>query len=429
MSTLVRAFLIVFLGSAVGAARSHGAQAASQEPCTPDEGNRAENVAGTLKDWDAVYRYFKEFHHCDGGAIAELSDDSIIRLLLKDWDHIDVYCRLAANDKRFETFVLKHIDELSSREDLEAIAKNAKSLCPLGRSSQCQEIESAVADVLSDTHPLLGILEDIPGRFGHKESVRAVRVLFQEDGGEWQPFRSECRDPACLRITAAQYPEEVTWTIAFDGKNLGQITTRRASEYKFSIDVGLEEITNSGLAPTIGTRSKAYSGFAEVEVYRPLVAVSEPNLTDPERWKPVTLSQEMVATLRQQFRNKFTNVTNCTNPGENTLKPWQYADHDIAMGKAYGSQKGWFIAEMKLTQYRCYSPIDGDGPFAAQWYVVEPAGTTRFLDSGMWLVDAGDYDADGKSELLFAINRYDIGGYELFYDEFTKHSVFKFFYH
>ena len=37
----------------------------------------------------------------------------------------------------------------------------------------------------------------------------------------------------------------------------------------------------------------------------------------------------------------------------------------------------------------------------------------RFLDSGMRLVDAGDYDRDGKSELLFSINRYGIGWYEL----------------
>jgi hypothetical protein len=429
MSRVVGAVLIVFLSGAIAAPYSHGAQTENWKPCTTDEANHAFHESNRLKDWDAVYRYFKELGHCDSGAIAELSDDSIIRLLLKDWSHFDVYSHLAANDKRFERFVLRHIDELASREELEGIARNAKSLCPQGQSSVCQEIESAVADLLSDTHPLLGVLEDIPGRFGHEASVRAVRVLFQEGGGDWQPFRSECRDPACLKATTAQYPEEVTWTIAFDGKNLGQVNTRRPSEYKFSADVGLEEITSIGSVPTVGKRSKNYSGFAETDVYRPLVAISEPNFADPERWKPVTLSSEMVAALRQQFRNKFANVSNCANPDENVLKPWQYAEHDIAIGKAYGSQKGWFVAEMKLTEYRCDGPLDGSGPFVAQWYVVDPAGTIRFLDSGMWLVDAGDYDGDGKSELVFAIDRYDIGGYELFYDEFRKHAVFRFFYH
>ena len=47
----------------------------------------------------------------------------------------------------------------------------------------------------------------------------------------------------------------------------------------------------------------------------------------------------------------------------------------------------------------------------------------------MWLVDAGDYDNDGKSEVLFSIAGYDRGGYELFYDDFQKHASFEFGYH
>ena len=60
---------------------------------------------------------------------------------------------------------------------------------------------------------------------------------------------------------------------------------------------------------------------------------------------------------------------------------------------------------------------------------MNPTGAIRFLDSGMRLVDAGDYDRDGKFELLFSINRYGIGGYELFYDEFRKHATLQFIYH
>jgi hypothetical protein len=47
----------------------------------------------------------------------------------------------------------------------------------------------------------------------------------------------------------------------------------------------------------------------------------------------------------------------------------------------------------------------------------------------MWLVDAGDYGNDGRSELLFSIDRYNRGGYELFYDDFRKRAVFEFSYH
>jgi len=254
-------------------------------------------------------------------------------------------------------------------------------------------------------------------------------VLFQKNGNEWQPFRSECGDVACLKATAAQYPREATWTIAFDGKNLGQITTRAPLEFKLYADVGLEEITSAGSVATVGKRSQNYAGFAGGEVYRPLVAISQANFADPEGWKQAKLPNQITASLREKFRNKFLKVSNCTNPDQGVRAPWLYRDEDIAIGKAYGSQKKWFVAGMKLDGWRCDGPIEDGGPFDVQWYVVDPAGTIRFLDSGMWLVDAGDYDNDGKSELVFAINRYDAGGYELFYDEFRKRAVFQFIYH
>jgi hypothetical protein len=47
----------------------------------------------------------------------------------------------------------------------------------------------------------------------------------------------------------------------------------------------------------------------------------------------------------------------------------------------------------------------------------------------MWLVDAGDYDNDGKSELVFSIDRDNRGGYELFYDTLRRHVTFEFNYH
>jgi hypothetical protein len=55
--------------------------------------------------------------------------------------------------------------------------------------------------------------------------------------------------------------------------------------------------------------------------------------------------------------------------------------------------------------------------------------SARFLGAGMWLVDAGDYDNDGKSEVLFSIDQYNRGGYILFYDDFKKQAVFEFSYH
>ena len=274
---------------------------------------------------------------------------------------------------------------------------------------------------------VLGVLEDIPGKYQGESDSRRVRVLFQKTGDDWKAFPSECATQDCLKTIGSEYPPEMTWTIAFDGKNLGQITSRTPTAYGFYSDVGLQDITSAGPIPTVGKKSAEVGGFLGVPVVRPLVANSEPYFKDPEAWKPTRLTTARVAALQQEFRKKFPNVTNCANPYENIQRPWQYRDQDIQLSKAYSSNKNWSLAPLRLDGWRC----DGEtgGAFIGQWFVINPEGHVSFLGQGMWLVDAGDYDNDGKSEIMFAIGGYNRDGYELFYDDFKKHVAFEFSYH
>lgn len=418
----------------------NAAQTTNRKPCTFEEVNRALDESDRLKDWDAVYRFWKAYHgRCLSGPVWEGSADSIVRLLVRDWNHFVDFARLASNDEAFEEFVVNNISELASQEELSAIRKNASALCPTGQAELCKQIENEVGSVFSSLQEsksslqesnevTLGVLEDLPGGDEKAPNFRAVRALFQKRGNEWQSFRTDCRDLACLGKLAAEYPQQVTWTVAFDGKDLGEIFARGFSEFKYFADIGLEEITSSGPVPAVGKRSESYGRFANGKVYRPLVVISSPNFSDPEVWKPVTLSADLVTALRRQFRQKFPTVSNCTNPDENILKPWHYSDDEMSLGKAYGSRKKWFLASVRLEDYRCDGPQDDGSPFESQWFAVDPGGRIRFLGSGMWLVDAGDYDNDGKSELVFASGREGVAGYKLFYDEFRKCAVFEFAY-
>lgn len=51
------------------------------------------------------------------------------------------------------------------------------------------------------------------------------------------------------------------------------------------------------------------------------------------------------------------------------------------------------------------------------------------INSFAFLVDAGDYDGDGKSEILFWFERYNRDGYVLFYDKCSKFDEFTWPYH
>lgn len=280
---------------------------------------------------------------------------------------------------------------------------------------------------LSAQAHFLGVLEDVPGVYVGDPDHRTIRVAFKKNGDEWSPLPNSCGDEKCLSSVVSAYPREVKWVVTFDGKQIGTVTGQTQEKFEFYSHIGLQKILGDGPVPTVGKKSAEFSGFFDGPVYRPLVVNSQPYFADPDSWKPVTPDSNLTTRLRQEFRKKFPNVTNCEDAGQNAAKSWAYQDSNIKISKTYSSASGWFIAAVLLDGYQCDGPYDS--PFIDQWFAVSVQGTVKFLDEGMWLVDAGDYDNNGKSELLFAIDRYNRGGYELFYNEFTKHAKFEFSYH
>jgi hypothetical protein len=45
------------------------------------------------------------------------------------------------------------------------------------------------------------------------------------------------------------------------------------------------------------------------------------------------------------------------------------------------------------------------------------------------LIDAGDYDGNGRSELVFRKSSYDYDGYVIYFDDFAKSAEFGWTYH
>jgi hypothetical protein len=301
-------------------------------------------------------------------------------------------------------------------------------LCFFGALDMPSTAQQVTTGKVQQANVILGVLEDIPGESSGESDIRAVRAVFEKNGDDWRPFPTKTKSCLDLQTLPSSYPREMTWTIAFDGRDLGRITSQTPAHFSYYSDIGIEYITSHGRVPTVGKKSADYAGFLFSPVYRPLVAVSQPNFADPQHWKPAQLSPTLVAAARQQFRSKFPKASNCRNPEENVLRPWKYRDEDIHETKAYSSNDGWSLIELNLTGYACDGPNDSTG-FVGQWYAIDPSGAVRFLGTDMWLVDAGDYDNSGKSEVLFSIDGYNMGGYRLFYRDFTRSTEFLFYYH
>lgn len=274
---------------------------------------------------------------------------------------------------------------------------------------------------------MIGALEDVPPFVAGTQERRAVRVVFEKKGSGWEAFPSNCPHENCLSSVTAKYPHEVDWTVAFDGKSLGKISAATPGRFNYYAEIGLQEII-SGTVPVVGRRSRTFGGQTDAAVYRPLVTNSQPFVTDPDSWKRSRLPDELSLRLRQQFRSHYGNLCQL-GKDQTTLKPFPYRDQNIKVVQAYTSQTSWAVARLHLEGAIDCQDSEAGFEIDDSWFVIDPQNNARYLDDGLWLVDAGDYDNDGHSELVFAINRDNRGGYELFYDDFKKRAVFEYSYH
>jgi hypothetical protein len=116
------------------------------KPCTREDAIRADQEASSLRGWAEVYKSYKNFAQCDDGGIAEGYSDSVARLLSEKWTSADELNRLALRDRRFERFVLRHVDELMSPTQAKRIRNNAEARCPSDAKRLCEKIAARIRD-------------------------------------------------------------------------------------------------------------------------------------------------------------------------------------------------------------------------------------------------------------------------------------------
>lgn len=278
----------------------------------------------------------------------------------------------------------------------------------------------------------IGFLEELPDHEvtidGKTQKIypRQIRIMFYKEGQEWKTIPKDFEN----------FPAETIWTIAFDGKNLGQVTGQKKTEAEEKNEGGYinfsyfnhgagQKIVSQSTIPTIGKRT--WVMWNGVAVHRPLVANSEPYYKDPDGWKPSTLSDDVVKKLRQSFREHYPHVTNYIKTGSDVRKPWLYKDIDIKISKSYSAKTGWSIAGLYLANWHGDGPTfdEADAPFFDQWFAIPPTHEVTFLRKGMTPLDAGDYDNSGKSAWIFSLNDDNRYGYAIFYDDFKKQAVFE----
>jgi hypothetical protein len=123
---------------------------AQKRPCTKAEGRRALDEAVMQRSWDTLYRSFKSYRQCDDGAISEGFSESVARVLVDHWKTLPQLARLAGRDSQFRVFVTGHIDAALDMNDVKKIRRNARTQCPTGLRTVCDDLTRQAASALKE---------------------------------------------------------------------------------------------------------------------------------------------------------------------------------------------------------------------------------------------------------------------------------------
>ena len=220
---------------------------------------------------------------------------------------------------------------------------------------------------------------------------------------------------------------DTEWAMVMDGKILGKV--KGAFQPRKT-----PCLYGSGCLLAVGKKlpetkkSDVYSGELSPKVtQRPIVVITSydgkpiPFATNPDKWRTETPAADWVGRFNQAFREKFASTKNCAQAGEGPEKAVlaEYTDHDISVRRSLVSQRGQRMVEMLLKNYRC-KDVPADGPYSAQLFHFKNGLDWVWLGNGMSFLEAGDYDGDGQSELIYFMSRGGKDGFVMYYNSVSK---------
>lgn len=250
----------------------------------------------------------------------------------------------------------------------------------------------------------LGVLEP---PVGQAKGQFHVRVAFRYHDQLWSAMPDQDKDHDGLKL-AAKFPLQVSWTIALNGKKLGEVSSVRPPSYSSS-DVGLEDLKAGSIPPEVQDDAAAFATSRGTAAYRPLVAVSKPNYQDPDQWTPFDPPAAMHKQAAAAFKHKTALDRKCDG------KPTHdYPDSGIqAYGKAYRSMSGDVLIGMKPDpQLKRCGEETRSGEWKSVWFHLK-GGKFSWIGNGLTLLDIGDYIGDGFTEVLFQYDGESRDGYVL----------------
>jgi hypothetical protein len=210
-----------------------------------------------------------------------------------------------------------------------------------------------------------------------------IRPLFiRVDQQIWQaaPRPGDANPQAAL-------PKAFSWDVCFTGRSEGQITGMLIAD-GIPTTAPPYVLRPEDRAPWRTRRSLDYAGWLPIPVYKPILLLSSlsSSCKDPEKWRRA--GSEKIRNHTPKMLSELRKALSAGTPG---TEGYQFADKDFKVFQAWVSPKHGQFAAMRID------------PKAnrVETFQVAANGDVAYLGHNMMLVDAGDFDGDGATELLF----------------------------
>lgn len=285
----------------------------------------------------------------------------------------------------------------------------------------------------ADSPIYVAVFEDFASSFNDQSSLTLqphIRVAFQKSASGWAAMPLGIYTPGDLSGVTKDYPRKLDWTVVFDGKSIGNITSQSPEPLPSYGDIGIQKITSDPKQnPHISTGASSFIYSPGKVRTRPVLLVTAPNFKDPDGWNLSTLTANEKATVVNEFRKLHLKMESCDSNAE-TPELIDYSDKDLIVIKTYRSNKDEILLGLKLDSSHTTCDNYDDKNFYDYWFVMNREGLIKQLGNQMMPLDAADLGADGHSEWVFQTSRpEDEDGYKLFYDDFSKTAYFYWEYH
>lgn len=138
--------------AALAALAAPAATLAQDRACAAADSKAAEQALDRVVNWELLHKAWKEFGHCDSGAVNEAFTEAFLRVAVQ-WKNVEQFAPRYQGEAQFKAFINRHIASPAAKDDVDALYSRAKSDCPSRLAAFCEEFAQVAKGVMDGPAP------------------------------------------------------------------------------------------------------------------------------------------------------------------------------------------------------------------------------------------------------------------------------------